>query len=58
MPYREGSKWRGVASVKGERIAKSFRLKKEAVAWENQAQKDLKKSREEAARRHGLAEFL
>jgi len=44
MPYKEGNRWRGAVKHRGERLTKSFALKKEAVAWETTTRKDLKKN--------------
>jgi integrase len=53
MPYKDGKGWRGVIKVHGKRIAqKTFRLKRDAVEWENGGRQKLK--RNEKASLHGL----
>ena len=44
MPYKEGSKWRGVVKVKGDRKTASFDLKKDALRWEAKTRQELKKN--------------
>jgi len=42
MPYREGTKYRGVVKYKGERFTASFAKKREALEWENEKRKELR----------------
>lgn len=44
MPYKEGKRWRGVVKRQGERYTTVKDSKKEAIAWENETRKKLKKA--------------
>jgi len=42
MPYREGTKYRGVVKWQRERFTASFEKKRDAIEWENEKRKELK----------------
>ena len=44
MPYKEGKRWRGVVKKQGERYTTVKDSKKEAIAWESETRKKLKKA--------------
>ena len=43
MPYKEGKKWRGVVTFQGKRHTAKLDTKREAVTWEIEKRRELKK---------------
>ncbi|MFC1798350.1 tyrosine-type recombinase/integrase [Thermodesulfobacteriota bacterium] len=52
MPYKQGKKWRGVVTFRGQRYQSLMNTKKDAVTWESKMRKELKQN--EKQRQHGI----
>ena len=57
MPYKEGNNWRAVIKVNGERRTASFPLKKDALKWENDTRKLMKKNAQKLQQGMDLLSF-